>query len=309
MQFDVRIEAPPYGTRLAFSPDGRVLAFAAGDWNTVLVRLWDTASGKELCRYAGHRESVGALMFCPDGKLVASGSAFHFQKDHSVHVWEAATGRLIRCFDGHRSGVGGVAFSPDGLTAAGDGWDSTILLWDITGRRLDGRWHARALPPHELDDYWATLAGEDTARAYDAVWKLVASPEQAVALLRKHLSALPRPDTQRVARLLAELDSDDFMVRQRAAEELGKFGDAIVPELRRALDAKPPLETRRRVQQLLDQARDWTADRLRDHRAIQALEYIGSTQAKELLERLARGAPGTHRTEEAKAVLRRLSRS
>jgi hypothetical protein len=146
-----------------------------------------------------------------------------------------------------------------------------------------------------------------TAKAYDSVWKRVASPEQAIALLRKHLSALPRPDTSRVARLLTELDSDDFMVRQRAAEEVGKFGDSIVTQLRRALEAKPPLETRRRVQQLLDQAHDWTADRLRDHRAIQALEHIGSSAARRLLESLASGAPGARRTEEAKAVLGRRS--
>jgi hypothetical protein len=58
---------------------------------------------------------------------------------------------------------------------------------------------------------------------------------------------------------------------------------------------------------VLDQDRDWTAERLRDHRTIQALEHIGTAQAKEVLEALAAGAPGVCRTTEAKAVLRRLS--
>jgi hypothetical protein len=65
---------------------------------------------------------------------------------------------------------------------------------------------------------------------------------------------------------------------------------------------------RRRIQQQLDQTHDWTADRLRDHRAIQALEHIGTPAAKDLLEALAGGAPDARRTEEAKAALRRMVR-
>src|SRR5262249_7933904 len=162
----------------------------------------------------------------------------------------------------------------------------------ITGRRPNGRWNVKPLTPHELEACWKTLADEDTARAYDAVWMLVASPEQGLPFLRKHLSAVPRPDIKRVARLLAELNRDGFPVRSKAVAELGRLGDAIVPELRRALEGKPPLETRRRVQQLLDQAADWTLERLRDHRAIQALEHIGTSEAREILAALATGAPG-----------------
>jgi hypothetical protein len=101
---------------------------------------------------------------------------------------------------------------------------------------------------------------------------------------------------------------DDFATRHRAADELSKFGDTIIPALRQTLDGKPALEVRRRIQQLLDQARDWTADRVRDHRAIQVLEHIGAQSAKGVLQQLAAGAPDTLRTEEAKAALRRLGR-
>jgi hypothetical protein len=45
---------------------------------------------------------------------------------------------------------------------------------------------------------------------------------------------------------------------------------------------------------------DWTPERLRDHRAIQALEHIGTRQAKEVLQTLATGASEALRTEEAK---------
>ncbi len=309
-QFKVRIQESTYGPQVAFSPDGRILAFATAEQNTALVRLWDTANGKELSRYAGHRQWVGALAFSPDGKLVASGTLWHplfhrGQNNSSVHVWEAATGRLIRRFEGHPSFVSSVDFSPDGLSVASGSGDSTILLWDITGRRADGRWHTKPLTPRQLEACWATLADADAAKAYDALWTLVAAPEQAVPFLQKHLPPVPRPDDNTVARLIADLDSNDFTTRQKATEELSKLGDAIAQNLRRALENKPSLEVRRRIQQLLDQTRDWTAERLRDHRAIQALEHIGTRQAKEVLLRLAAGAPETLRTEEAKTALRR----
>jgi RNA polymerase sigma factor (sigma-70 family) len=294
---------------LAFSSDGKVLAtgIANNRYNS-LVRLWDTASGKELCHHTGHRDDVGAIAFSPDGKLVASGAGSAGYLDNSVHIWEAATGQLIRRFEGHHSCVNSVAFAPDGLTVASGAGDSTILLWDITGRRADGRWHGKPLTPRQLDTCWTVLIDEDAAKAYDAMWMLSASAEQGVPILAKHLRPVPRPDAKIVSRLIADLASDNFTVRQRAMKELSKFGDAITPILQRTLEDKPALEMRRRVQQLLNQSRDWTPEHLREHRAIQALEHIGTPIAKELLQALAAGAAGAHRTEEAKAILQRLAR-
>jgi hypothetical protein len=271
--------------------------------------LWDTATGRELCRHTGHREEVGAIAFSPDGKLVASGAGWFGQKDNSVHIWEGATGRSIRRFEGHHSCVGSVAFSPDGLTVASGAGDSTILLWDITGRRSDGRWHAKPLTSHELDACWIDLANEDAAKAYDALWRLAAVPEQAVPFLRQHMPPVPRPDAKALARWIADLDSEDFMVRQKATDELSKLGDAITPALREALQGKPSLEMRRRIQQLLDQSRDWTSERSRAHRAIQALEHIASPAAREVLQVLAEGAPESFRTVQAKASLQRMASS
>jgi WD40 repeat protein len=296
-------------TGLTFSPDGKVLAGGNGYQPNAFVRLWDTRTGAELCRHTGHRESSGTIAFSGDGKLVASGTGSLAWVDNSVHVWEAATGRLIRRFEGHHSDVGSVAFAPDGLSVASGGGDSAILLWDITGRRPDGHWHARPLTPRQLDDCWTALANEDAARAYEVVWTFVAAPEQAVPFLQKHLPPLPRLEAKTVAQLIADLDSNDFRVREQAMQELSKLGDAAAHALRQALESRPPPEVRRRLQPLLDQTRAWTPERLRDHRAIQALEHIGTHSAREVLHALAEGAPEARRTEEAKAALRRLPSS
>ncbi len=292
-------------TGLTFSPDGKVLAAGNGYVQDAFVRLWDIRTGSEICRYRG---SSGVIAFSPNGKLVASGAGSLYWLDRSVHVWEAATGRLIHRFEGHHGDVGSVAFAPDGLSVASGGGDSTILLWDITGLRGDGRWQARPLGQRQLDAYWTALADEDAAKAYAAVWALTAAPEQAVPFLRKQLPPLPCADAKTTAKLIADLGSDEFRVRDKATKELSKLGGAAAPALRQALEAKPELEVRRRLQGLLDQVREWTPEHLREHRAIQALEHIGTQPVREVLRAVAEGAPEARRTEDAKEALRRLGR-
>jgi predicted NACHT family NTPase len=65
------IEGYASGGKGAFSPDSKTLAWAEGP----NIILWDVASGKELAAFEGHTADVAGLVFSPDGKLLATGSA------------------------------------------------------------------------------------------------------------------------------------------------------------------------------------------------------------------------------------------
>jgi hypothetical protein len=78
------------------------------------------------------------------------------------------------------------------------------------------------------------------------------------AVLTVYVSAT-RPgltDRGRVEAWLRDLDSEDFAVRERASQELQRLGNDAKPLLRDALQAAPALESRRRIEALLDRLRD-----------------------------------------------------
>jgi uncharacterized protein (TIGR03067 family) len=66
------------------------------------------------------------------------------------------------------------------------------------------------------------------------------------------LGAWPRPDADRVNRLIEELDEEKYTVRERAERELEKIGPGVAPALRRWLEARPSLDMRPRGWRLLD---------------------------------------------------------
>ncbi|MGP3924688.1 nSTAND1 domain-containing NTPase [Streptomyces sp. 8N616] len=81
-------------------------------------------------RLTGHADSVNAVAFSPDGKLLATGSS-----DHTVKLWNAADHRLLATLRGHTDLVLSVAFSPDGKLLATGSNDRSVKLWDVADRR------------------------------------------------------------------------------------------------------------------------------------------------------------------------------
>ncbi len=159
----------------AFSPDGRLAAFAGADKS---VRLWDVEAGRDLRRCVGHTASVWCVAFSPDGAQLLSGG-----KDGTLRLWDVATGRELRRLEAHDELVSAVAFSPDGHRALSAGYDHRVLLWDLdTGEPVPGfefTGEARYVNDVALsaDGKWGLVCGGQAVHLIDAktgkeLWRL-----------------------------------------------------------------------------------------------------------------------------------------
>src|SRR5262249_43079293 len=118
---------------------------------------------------------------------------------------------------------------------------------------------------------------------------------QGVPWLSKHLRPAIGVDGKLLSQLVADLQSDSFPVREKASKALENLGELAEPALRKRLDEGPALEVRVRIEQILEKQSAWKAPAsgvLRDFRALEVLENIGTPEAKQVLESLAKGAPG-----------------
>ncbi|KAJ1311135.1 hypothetical protein OPQ81_009636 [Rhizoctonia solani] len=107
---------------VAFSPDGWLALSADG----ARIRLWDSRDGTIIQSFAGHTGIVRSAAFSPNGKRVASGTAYG-----EILVWDAYSGtQLVGPFKGHTEIVSSVAFSPDGRILASSSYDRDVRLWD-----------------------------------------------------------------------------------------------------------------------------------------------------------------------------------
>jgi WD40 repeat protein len=124
---------------LAFSPDGRRLAAATGDYQRAVpgdVKVWDARTGQELFTLRGHAHCVWNVGFSPDGKRLASASGPRTNsgrgKSGEVKVWDMATGQEVLSLREFDRAALGVAFSPDGHHLAASSADGTVRVWDGT---------------------------------------------------------------------------------------------------------------------------------------------------------------------------------
>src|SRR5262249_32762114 len=130
---------------------------------------------------------------------------------------------------------------------------------------------------------------------------------QTVAFLKERMRPISAED---VARWLGELDSDTFTVRENATQQLERLGKFVEPALKKALEREPSLEAKRRLERLLQRLEDMAPapERLRALRGLDALEQIGTPDARKILETVAGGAPDAELTLQAKEALGRLQR-
>ncbi|MBL8795762.1 MAG: WD40 repeat domain-containing protein [Planctomycetia bacterium] len=301
--------------RLAVSPDARWIVLAAAnspfadERREHLYDLWDTTTGKKVRSFGalGNEPTRTAaqnwLTFSPDGRLLAD-----TERAGRVRLWEMTTGHERQALEGQPGAITAGVFSPDGNRFATAGNDGQILVWDLFG--LQGGLPAAALAPADLEAAWNEL-GDHGQRGAAALRRLMRGPGQTLPYLRDQLKPVAPLAADRTARLVADLDSNQFETRDQATKELEAAGEPAAAPLRKVLaETKPSLEMRQRIEGIL-QRLDGTvvsAERLRIYRALEILERLDSTESRAVLKVMAGGVPESRITQEAAAALERLAR-
>jgi len=122
---------------MALSPDGRWLAVAGfmaprGVGRAGTIRLYDFANGELKALLKGHTDSVHALAFSPDNKLLISGSS-------TAIIWDIEKHQPLHPpLQGHTDEMYGVGFTPDGMRAVTASYDKTLRLWNAVDGALIG---------------------------------------------------------------------------------------------------------------------------------------------------------------------------
>jgi WD40 repeat protein len=279
---------------LYFSPQGRHLAVAFA--NSIFV--FDLATGREEKCFAGQRILAHTAAFNRTGTLLAAGT-----RDGTVRLWDVKTGKLIGDVPGHGGAVTTLAFSPDGTRLASGSADTTVLIWDVAElTRLASAPESLA----DLETLWQQLGDADPGVARKAMTAL-AQHAGAVAFMQAHLQTVPPADAKTLAALIDDLDHPQFARRDAAMVDLVKLAGHARSALEARLKTKPSLEMRKRLIAILERLDAPITDggHLRTVRGIEVLEWIATPGARQLLERLAMGAPGHRFTEDAKAALAR----
>jgi WD40 repeat protein len=285
---------------LDLSADGRRL-LVAPDTGAAVIDV----AGRQVVFKTSRAPKNGSWATCrlsPDGRRVALAGG-----DSELLILDVPSGKVVAEHGTKQSAPAHVAFSPDGrrlLTQGGAGW---CLVWDVPAAEP-----AKPLTNEEMAAAWARLAGDDVAAAIIATRRWSASGTAAVEFLGKKL----RPETpvapEEVRKLVAELGAPKFRDRETARKRLQEFGEPIVPGLRAELERAADPEVAERLRRIVDHPDKPlpppTFEVVRGLRALEALEHIGAPAAREVIERMAKGAEGMPLAEEARAILRRLGK-
>jgi hypothetical protein len=306
----------------AFSPSGHMLASVQADGT---VTLYEAGSGAKRAQlgeadrknqrvylsedYYGRvrlhptrQTSPVCLALSPDGRYLA------MAKDTpTIHLWDVLEGRQIGQLKGHEGSVVSLLFSIDGEHLFSGGADTTVLTWNLARfiNRSAGR--SERLQGPALEALWSDLASSDAVQAFSAMRQLCASPHEATGLLKQRVRPARAPEPEHLTNLISDLNSSRFEQRRQAETDLAEFGALAEPALRQALAEGPPLNLRQRLEQLLNRLNKVPPmAKLRELRAVEMLELIGTPEAQRVLQELASGVPSARLTQQAKRATHRL---
>jgi WD40 repeat protein/serine/threonine protein kinase len=151
------------GTRLAFSPDGKLLATANADG---LVKLRDRATGRVIKFFPATQ--VRMLAFSPDSRSLAWGA----RGKGELRLWNLMEESPVLLANTNQNNIFGLAFSPDGKTLATADQSHALTLWNVTNHtkrnRLLGHGQAIYAVAYSPDGKSLATGGRDeTIRFWD----------------------------------------------------------------------------------------------------------------------------------------------
>ena len=298
---------------VAFSPDAKFLA-TCGHLDKA-IHVWSLKTGKAVCTLTDSAFFRTAF-FAPD--------------NHSLLCVPAATGRAylynllaekaIYHFDPPHRLAHFAAFSPDArrvvvLGPSSEGGDSSIYgqhslyVYDVPAEALNPA--AAQVDDAALEKLWPELGGDNELRRQRVLKALRAAPLPTVALLRKKVQPVAAALQRQVEQQITALEDDASAKRDQAMKELQGVAHPFAPLLKAKLAQAPAGETRNRLTFVLKQMSEAKPPQplVMELRALALLEEIGTPEARELLERIAGGAPQARLTVEAWTVLRRWSKA
>jgi hypothetical protein len=186
----------------------------------------------------------------------------------------------------------------------------------VTRRLGEGGFGGRIVPvfpdtqelkDEQLKKVWDELTDKDAAKGVQACAELYGA-KKVVPFLKENLKAdklkLPKADDKKVAKLIEDLDSDSFDVRENAEAELVKLGAGAAAAIEKAIPAAKSAEQRMRLTRLLEKSKEQPA-LTQARRGIEVLVALRTDEAKELLEKLAKGDDSEWLTQAAKKGLER----
>jgi WD40 repeat protein len=306
------LKGPPfnYGMQPSVSRDGKSLLTVNG----TTVSLTELSSGQVRQTFtpqfsppaAGAAPqpavSLTAATLSPDSRTLAIALS-----DGTLHFWDTGSGKELLARSGLPLNCRLLLFAPDGKTLASAGPGTEVILWDVPGPAAEGRLAAKDVSADKLDELWKDLSGEDAARAWQAILTLETAPKEAVAFVQKNFKPGAALDDKGLAKLIGQLDAEQFQDREKATEELIRAGKPAEEAVKKALENKPSAEAKQRLEFILSKMAGKLGpeqDEIRVARGVEVLERIGTPEARKVLEELARGESKV--SAEARAAVERL---
>jgi WD40 repeat protein len=277
---------------VTFSHGGALIALAGDHWVTIA----NSATGKKLAqlRADGNPRGSRSVAFGPDGLTVAGSHG------KNVRLWEVPGRRQLHEFEGHAGLVTSVAFTPDGKALVSGSEDGTAIVWDLALVR-DKSDKTRV----DVQGQFDLLKDRDFLIAYGAFCRLRVAPKETLQLLEKHLDAATKVPADGFTQLIKNLDAPAFAIRNRAMEELKRYGVAAEHAVRNSRQGNGKLETMRRIDDLLNLLEaEWP----RSQWCVTLLEEMRESRARELLTQLSKGDPDCRLTRIAALALARKSK-